>query len=152
MAVKITRYRIGFAGIALAFCASGQANDNATEKFLTDYERGRTSQGEQITTQNRKALWENVEAVGSRPDPEVYGYPDREVGRLDLPSGHAAQITAPLKSMFERLSENEAFLEFYDRVREQGIDRDDPNYGHEGDLGDLEFRGDDLAETLIPKQ
>lgn len=136
----------------LAFCASGHASEDAGTKFLTDYERGENSQGDPVASGNRPALWENVDAVGARPDIETFGLSSPELGQLDIPSGIAANISGSLQSMFERLSQNEAFLEFYDRVREDGTNRDDVNYGHEGDLTDLESRGDELAEILQPEQ
>lgn len=141
------------ASIMFALCASAYANDGVpAEKFITDYERGRTSDGEPIVTQSRSPLWEDPATVGQEPDVEAIGGYSKERGWLDAARDSPAVEIGSLKTMFERLNENERYIELYNQVSGSGSSRNDPNYGHEGDLSDLEERAGELENTLIPDQ
>lgn len=137
--------------LMLAFPAYGEAGNSPDPmaKFNTSYDRGVSPTGEPVVTVDRDPLWDNADMVNAAPDIEVFGNRQLEAGQLQIANGTAVLVTGDLQTMFDRINSNPMFQQFYDRVRQSGVSRVDEDYGHEGDLGDLEISADELADILL---
>ena len=122
-------------------------DQQVVQKFISDYERGQSPNGA-VTNNNRPAYWQQPIKVGERPDPETVGAVNLESGHPSVSGGLAASASN-LATLFERISQAPEYIELFNKINQTGDDRNFADYGHEGDLSDLEIRAGDLADSLL---
>lgn len=122
------------------------ADSDAAEKFVSDYERGQSVNG-QVNNNARPPLWEDEVMVEEAPSTtQVAGSIPTELGQTDIGATNIVTATG-LKTVIERLKEVDEFRELLERVQNDGA-LGDTNYGHTGHLDDLQLRASDLEELF----
>ena len=136
-------------GCALSACIAVsvtqiQANP-AVEKFETNYDKGRSLDGQTVQNSSRTPLWDDPAMVGTVPDEETMGTRDKERGQTGV-NGEGDINANSLTGFSDRVTANPEYQELYRRVMSLGYTMGESDYGHEGHISNLEDRVSTLED------
>ncbi|ONF42609.1 hypothetical protein BTO32_15500 [Marinobacter lutaoensis] len=142
--------KIAAAALMAALCSnSAVADEEAAQKFITQYERGQSVNGPVVNV-SRQPLWNDEDMVGAGIAEQVTGAMPIEVSHTEI-GGANIVAASGLKTVMERLKEEAEFRELLERVQNEGA-LGDVDYGHKGHLKDLQERAAQLELLLISEQ